>query len=98
MDERREDPRGTALAHAIQSQAQLPSGQILKGSLHDLSRQGVKIVGDTTGLALGAEVNLMLLLPLDVKVGYRCVVRRIDRDRKSWGANLTSRIWSVPSP
>ncbi len=98
MDERREHPRETTLVSAVSGQIRLPSGKMLDGSVLDLSERGAKIVGDTDGLAVGIEVDVMLLLPLDVKVGYRCRVKRIDADGKSWGARFTSKVWMIPSP
>jgi hypothetical protein len=97
MDERREHPRETTLVGAVPGQIRLPSCKMLDGSVFDLSERGAKIVGDTTGLTVGTEVNLMLLLPLDVKVGYGCRVKHIDPDGKSWGARFTSKVWLVPS-
>jgi hypothetical protein len=97
MNERREHSRETTLVSAVSGQIRLPSGKMLDGSVYDLSERGAKIVGDTAGLTVGVEVNLMLLLPLDVKIGYGCRVKHIDPDGKSWGARFTSKVWLIPS-
>ena len=97
MEERREHPRSTALTKVIPCQIRLPSGKILKGSVQDLSERGAKITGDTAGLAVGAEITLTFLLPLDTKVGYRCRVKYVDPEGKSWGARFTSKVLLAPS-
>ena len=97
MEERREHPRSTALTKVIPCQIRLPSGKILKGSVQDLSERGAKITGDTAGLSVGAEITLTFLLPLDTKVGYRCRVKYVDPEGKSWGARFTSKVLLAPS-
>ncbi len=52
-------------------------GKHIAAGICDLSAGGASITGPTTGLAVGDEVELTLLFPMNNDVRYRCEVRHI---------------------
>lgn len=90
MEDRRKHLRVTTSCGAIQAQVRLPDGSILDGTVRDMSPRGVAISGSTAGLEAGQELELTILLPLDVRVQYRCTVKHVDHDRGVWGSQLAS--------
>ena len=83
--------REPILGPGISSFAELSDGSVIEGILRDLSDGGAKIAGPTTGLARGAEVNVIFVIQGDQKVRYRGVVRHIDNVEKTYGVEFRSR-------
>ena len=77
VKERRRSPRETVLVDAISARAHLPNGEVIQGMVKDLSPEGARIQGDPRGLAVGDQIELLFIFPLNHKIEYRCTVRHI---------------------
>ena len=75
--EQRHSRRDIEIVSGITSFVELADGSTLEGVVRDTSDGGVKIVGPTTGLAVGDEVPIILVLVGNEKVSCRCTVRHI---------------------
>ena len=73
---------------SIRACALLPNGRTLWGVLQDISQEGVRISGDTTGLSVNQEVGVILAYPSGAKVKCRCQVKHIDDATRCWGAEM----------
>jgi c-di-GMP-binding flagellar brake protein YcgR len=76
--EQRRSRRDTEIVPGITSFVESNAGSTLEGVVRDVSDGGVKIAGATTGLSVGDEVQLVLVLAGNQKVGCRCDVRHIE--------------------
>lgn len=94
-DNKRKTEREVAAQGAIKTVAKRADGGVLSGTVGDLSYEGVKVVGDTTGLAIGEELLLGIHFPLGHDAEYRCVVRHVGAD--SYGVEILERIDSEAS-
>jgi rRNA maturation endonuclease Nob1 len=90
VEQRLTDRDGTEEAR-ITSFVDLPDGTALEGVAKDISDGGVRISGPTTGLKVGDEVDVLLVVLEDQKVHYRAEVRHVDPEEESYGLKFTSR-------
>ncbi len=86
MQEHRENQRQLSLFNAIRTTSYLPTGDVLNGSIKDLSPGGAKIIGETYGLTPGEIIETHLLFPLDGELHYRGSVAHVEVD--AWGVEF----------
>ena len=90
VEQRLTDRDGTDEAR-ITSFVDLPDGSALEGVAKDVSDGGARISGPTTGLKVGDEVDVVLVVLEDQKVHYRAEVRHVDPEEEFYGLRFTSR-------
>ena len=78
MLERRQVEREEGVFPAVSSFVELPDGTVLEGVVADMSDTGARITGSTTGLNVGDEIQITLVVQSFQKVAYRCEVRHLD--------------------
>ena len=89
MKEQRGSPRHTTLEMAVLVRAVHSDTIVLGGSIRDLSETGARIVGDTRGLRVGQEINVLFLMPLNRRITYPAIVKHIEPD-ESYGVQFMS--------
>ncbi len=91
MDKRRRSERDIVFTGAIEVEARLPSGDSLKGYVHDISYEGIRIHGDTQGVRLGDQIILLVRFPFGHDAEYECEVRHIS-EGESYGVQLKDKV------
>jgi len=91
MSEQRKAERdGTEVAR-VTTFVELSDGVRLEGVAKDISDGGMGIAGQTDGLKVGEELDLILVVLEDQKVHYRVEIKHIDRKEEFYGVQFRSR-------
>jgi hypothetical protein len=90
MVERRKHPRKAMPRKRVQVYVDHLNGNVTRGWLEDMSQDGIRIAGNTDGLTVGDELDVILLYPSTMKVRYRCKVAHIHPGEAFWGAKTIS--------
>ena len=90
MAEQRESDRETTISPPITCFTDLPDGSVLEGVVVDMSDTGARVSGDTSGLSVGDDIRLVLVVLADQKVVYHAEVRHLDSQRRFFGIRFKS--------
>lgn len=90
MVEQRRSERETTISPPISCFADLPDGTVLEGVVVDLSDQGARVSGLPSGLRVGDEIRLVLVILADQRVVYRAEVKHLDVPGRFFGLRFTS--------
>ena len=90
MPEKRKTEREQTIDNRIRTLAELGDGTVLEGMVADVSVDGVRVAGPTTGINAGDEIRLVLVFLTNEKVSYRCRIRHVDPNGKFFGAEFKS--------
>lgn len=94
MTELRERQRDEEVTPAITCFVELSDGTALEGVVTNVSDTGAKISGSTSGVSVGDEIRVVLVIHPQQKVAYRCDVMHVDTAAGFYGI----RFKSAPEP
>ena len=95
MNEKRQSDR--ELTVGVTTLAHRANGAKLEGVVRDVSRGGIKISGDITGLGVGEEIDIVVVVN-GQPVRYACEVRHVDPSKHVFGVLFKSGPTAVAPP